>query len=840
MRRDASSPTLILALSLKALACSAPSPATGPPVQAKAPATWRHHNEEEWMVTEIAGSIGAMTTFARHPPKPATSDWSVLVLEDPQVAGSGASLKPLRLRLIVGRDRTERTLDIGLNLFASAAWAPLAAALLPPPGAHLPASLLPDATLLGALTDLRAEVLIAEARRVSDALESDMLDPSAHEQAALILGAFALREAAGRFSDIRPAAGRITAHLAMARALRAGADEGLAGRYAEIILSALVNRQREALTRIEALAKDAGSAQGAWLASLRLRATGDWRAMPDTKGATLLERLELFRARTERLSTDVTSAEFQKHPGEPIADWGRSVMSHPQGPTVTDCGLFGSSLVASELSELAMMQKASGEPTPSTPPEIVTVLSERPRTGGVSLDGDRLSFAVLDRGLRAAFLERHLMNALRKEYACLDWAYGLPEQAVAYARQARERYAGLRLFNLIAGEMVHDSKDPAYGYREAIGVLEAEPERVTASNWTALRSNKRYPQLMSSLPDEGLWFSTGFLRGTTYDSWFRLNKMKTLRVVRLEDKAAFREISPYDYWVVWAQIWKLFNEKPVLEVVEREAGALFDYDGRLLGSMARAWKTDLARYKPVGRRLAELNPRYWSYYADTLVDLGDEGGGLAAYREMALKTPDEVQVSNHLGWLVNYEFEHGREREAFRLASRAADTGSAAGYMIMSRLLEKSGRLERSFGYLREVQERYGQRQQMVALYLRNKDHFKGSEVEHYVEPVFRELFANGLESVALASLSGPPRDGILVKWTSRRMDEAGVKPGAILVAVDGLRVRNEEQYRCVRALADTTTLHLIAWQNDAYVELTPTLVDRLPRNDLDIASYQR
>lgn len=574
------------------------------------------------MLVEIAGAIGAMTTYARHPPKPAPSDWSVLVLEDPQTAGSGASLKPLRARLIIGHDRTERTLDIGVNLFASTAWAPLAGALLPPPGAHLPAPLLPDAKLLAALTDLRADVLIGEAQRISDGLESDMLDPAAHEQAALILGAFALREAAGRFSDIRPEAARITAHLAMAHALRAGAGVGLAGRYAEIILSTLVDRQREALSRIDALAKDADSAQRAWLGALRLRATGDWRAMVDAKGATLLERLELFRARTERLSTDVTSSEFQEHPAERIADWGRLVISHPQGPTVTDCGVFGSSLVASELNELALMQKASGEPAPSTSPEIMAVLSERPRTGGVFLEGDRLSFAVLDRGLRAAFLERHLMNALRKEYACLDWTYGLPEQAVAYARQAREGFGSLRLFNLIAGEMVHDTKDPVYGYREGIGVVEAEPERVTVANWTALRSNRRYPQLMSSLPDEGLWFSTGFLRGTTYDAWFRLNKMKSLRVVRLEDKAAFREIAPYDYWVVWAYVWKLCGEKPVMEIIEREAGHLLDYDARLLTSMANTWQSNLALYKPVGRRLADLDPRYWPYYAGALVVLG--------------------------------------------------------------------------------------------------------------------------------------------------------------------------------------------------------------------------
>lgn len=560
--------------------------------------------------------------------------------------------------------------------------------------------------------------------------------------------------------------------------------------------------------------------------------------MPDRKGATLLERLERFRARTERLSTDATSSEFHEHPAEPITDWGRLVISHPQGPTVTDCGLFGSSLVASELNELALMQKASGEPMPSTASEIVDVLSERPRSGGVSLDGDRLSFAVLDRGFRGAFLERHLMNALRKEYACLDWTYGLPEEAVAYARRAREGFGGLRLFNLIAGEMVHDTKDPAYGYREAIGVVEAEPERVTVANWTALRWNRRYPQLMSSLPDEGLWFSTGFLRGTTYDAWFRLNKMKTLRVVRLEDKAAFREIAPHDYWVVWAYVWKLCGEKPVMEVIEREAGPLLDYDARLLASMANTWQSDLALYKPVGRRLAGLDPRYWPYYAGALVNLGDEEAGVAAYREMLKKTPDEVSVSNNLYWLANYEFDHGQKKEAFRLASRAAATGSSSGLLLMGWLLERSGQLEQSFEYVRQVQERYQDRVPMIAFYLRHLDHFKGSTIEQHVAPVFGELFANGLESVTLPSLRGAPRDGVLVKIANQRMNDVGLKQGAILVALDGFRVRTVEQYACVRALTETPALHLIAWQDGAYIELTPTLKNRRFGADIQIETY--
>lgn len=205
----------------------------------------------------------------------------------------------------------------------------------------------------------------------------------------------------------------------------------------------------------------------------------------------------------------------------------------------------------------------------------------------------------------------------------------------------------------------------------------------------------------------------------------------------------------------------------------------------------------------------------------------DEEGGLAAYREMLKKTPDEVTVSNNLYWLANYEFDHDQRKEAFRLASRAAATGSGSGLRLMGWLLERSGQLEQSFEYVRQVQERYQNRVPMLAFYLRHRDHFKGSTIEQHVAPVLAEVFANGLESVVLPTLRGAPRDGVLVKIANQRMNEVGLRQGAILVALDGFRIRTLEQYDCILALTETPTLRLIAWQDGAYVEVTPTLKNR-------------
>src|SRR5262249_45890743 len=93
-----------------------------------------------------------------------------------------------------------------------------------------------DRRLLKALLDLRAEVLVREDKALSQKLQTAP-DAEAHEQAALLLGAFALRDEAGRSTDTRIALGRMTSHLAMARALTCPQGVGLTGRVAEAVLS---------------------------------------------------------------------------------------------------------------------------------------------------------------------------------------------------------------------------------------------------------------------------------------------------------------------------------------------------------------------------------------------------------------------------------------------------------------------------------------------------------------------------------------------------------------------------------------------------------------------------
>ena len=74
-----------------------------------------------------------------------------------------------------------------------------------------------DTALLSNLLDGIPETIEQENQTLSAALEKEFANPALHEQAALLLGAFLLREHSGNFFEIRSPLSRMTAHLAMAR-----------------------------------------------------------------------------------------------------------------------------------------------------------------------------------------------------------------------------------------------------------------------------------------------------------------------------------------------------------------------------------------------------------------------------------------------------------------------------------------------------------------------------------------------------------------------------------------------------------------------------------------------
>src|SRR6266513_4674998 len=104
------------------------------------------------------------------------------------------------------------------------------------------------------------ETVIREDKRLSTALTENPLDPELHEEAALLIGSFAMRESAGStFCDIRRCLCKMTAHMALARAVRQ--NPGACGTLAEAILCSLTGRETPAFALLDQLQQKAAAGQ---------------------------------------------------------------------------------------------------------------------------------------------------------------------------------------------------------------------------------------------------------------------------------------------------------------------------------------------------------------------------------------------------------------------------------------------------------------------------------------------------------------------------------------------------------------------------------------------------
>ncbi len=161
-----------------------------------------------------------------------------------------------------------------------------------------------DTALLHKLADGTAVALEKENQRLSSELENNFVNPALHEQAAVLLGAFTLREHSGDFYEIRSPLCRITAHLAMARYLGGGNLSTINGSMAEAMLLTLMNNQAAALVKLNDFKTNDVVVAG-WVRALHARNTGDYRPLDKLGGLSGVECAEWFYALDRSANTDI-------------------------------------------------------------------------------------------------------------------------------------------------------------------------------------------------------------------------------------------------------------------------------------------------------------------------------------------------------------------------------------------------------------------------------------------------------------------------------------------------------------------------------------------------------
>lgn len=708
------------------------------------------------------------------------------------------------------------------HVWASEAYQPWAVAVLKrarqqeTPAA--PAAITDD-LLLERLGVLGAEPLLSASRLVSQALRDSPRDPVLHQQAALVVGAFALREPQGWYFDVRDELSRVTAHLALAEALAAGAAPTRAGRVARVIVETLAGRQVDATARLDALELEPGPEPvRSWLRALRIRNTRDWRLAGPRP--TDVERSATLRELAMAVS-DLKALAFLGDAPSAVTDWGRHLLAGSGNQVAA-----GNALVGRQLGlEATEIESVFG---PASRPDLSL---------GARLAAARDDGTVLDQGLWARFLERRLVEYSGSFELHYSETLALDRDSVAMAVAALEAQLGeltlmpFARFRRSRGQSELERLLPAL--RE---LLTRHPERVTAANWWSAREKPGFGVgLASRLPDQTPWFTPPLPPGTTYDAGRRFRRVPALvRAPASLLEEAWR-VAPHDRQLGW-RLAKPGKEAPSEASIRRYFGPAVDFDAEVMSALLDTLEDQPEAYVPLAERLAALDPDRWSKLGQYL-EKRDEAAAARAYEKMWKLAVDRVAFSQECGWLVEHYRSSGRIAEALRVARDAAAVHSAAGLDIYGELLEKVGRHAEAERTLRTAAERYDDWGPLVA-FLKRTESTRGPErTREAVAQVATQALPQGIERVTRADFQAPPSDGVVIKSTSAKTDEAGLGRGAVIVAMNGVRIRDMKGLTVVRELVDGPRYRVLAWHAGRYVE--PELELPGGRFGVDVHDYR-
>ena len=667
-----------------------------------------------------------------------------------------------------------------------------------------------DLNVRASLVNLTSTTLLEQSRRVSLVLEADLRRPGAHEAAALVVGALALREASGWFDDTRPALSRIAAHLAVARALRRPAtDETLDGTVARAILAALVGRQRDAMAIVDAIEARAGSdADRAWVRALRLRITGDWRATFPA-GSPLLVQLEQGRALRERLGIDAFMVYVKGLDGHNSPDWAR--ISFSDGFSIEAGQQFVPTQLRDEIVETAAMWMGmQNRQEPPDERELLRALDARPAASPVERTGELVTVRVLDWGMWAAYQQRHVAHALIAS-SYLASLLGDEELSGQVTQLARERFGTLRLWPVALRWMAQSKEEYAAALQGARVLARETPEILTQSVWTLLLEKPAYVSRSGQFPIDRAWFTPAVPAGTAFDLPSRSLRPGCPRPPTREQAASWAREMPYDHWTVWGDQWLSVDGKPSLTNVRKAFGPLLEYDAEAASKILDYMDLSMADAIDSARTLCGLVPGKCDRLAELLLVANRLPEAAQTYDRWVEEARDRVRVAEGVTWLFRYHLTQGNATRADALGRMAEETGSWDSLELAAEWHERRGRPQDADRILHDILDRYDDSTPLGAFLMRRGLAAHDRALQAQAGDLMRDEFPEGPEPLVMHALPAKAGDGIRFKMFGPRLQSLGFEPADIIVGIDGWRVHDYDQYQvAVRFTFDETMTYTV------------------------------
>jgi tetratricopeptide (TPR) repeat protein len=802
--------------------CGQKTPIETTLIQQTVPPTGYFHtpfqSESQFIVEAIVSDLAEQIYYAAKQRLPDAKYYSVSATEKP---GSPVDAPAYEVQVSLDEKTTGLKFDLNVN---GPIWSPevyhdlvitLAGAAGLEPGAGHRTT---NTKLLSKLMDGTPETIERENQALSQALKGDFTNPELHEQAALLLGAFLLRDHSGNFFEIRSPLSRMTAHLALAHFLSGTEPYDYNGQFAEAILLTLMNDQAKALEQLDSIGTN-NAALIPMIRALRARNTGDYRSLNEVAGLSPVECVEWFSAMSGYVAIPVAWPKLNDSQQRTI-DYVRVANENVYSVEIGHQLLAVS--IPLELQEIASVYELSHHEKLSRN-GLVNALNEMPeRCFSTDTDGS-VQVHVISWGQWAAFLQRHLCHAIQQNVYFMESMWGVPEDAKAFANQNNQAFGGLRLYPFVRRFGCTDVEGYHQSVDDGFKVTVATPQLVPAECWNYLCYQVNFAPWYNPNPNPHIneWHSHNPPPGTDYDLHPRLNHPSLINrpdaVVRFEQ---LHELAPYDCRIVDFILERKYNNRPTFDQAMALYRDLLPYSVTALCNVANTVTNKPGQYEELMLQAAALNPANYYDLGEYFVSHNAEDKG-AQYIDKACETdPDSVRISDHAEWRVSYYLKKGQTQKAREIADTAGEVYSYAGLAAKAEFFEATSNYDGAFEWFSKIEERYNDSKPIINYCLRYKATTGDMRFDSELQSRVPKLFPNGQEKVSLADFRGPPTDGVVFLQQSDLLHSAGMKQGDVIEALNGIRVHSTIQFSYLRDSQSYPDMDLIVWQGDGYHEI--------------------
>jgi len=162
----------------------------------------------------------------------------------------------------------------------------------------------------------------------------------------------------------------------------------------------------------------------------------------------------------------------------------------------------------------------------------------------------------------------------------------------------------------------------------------------------------------------------------------------------------------------------------------------------------------------------------------------------------------------------------GETQKAQSVADAAGEVYSAVGLEAKAEFFEATGKYAEAFEWYAKEEERYDDSSSLIGFCVRYKAKTGDTRFDAALKSRLAKLFPKGIEKVTLKDFQTAPVDGLMLREGNDLVSKAGMKTGDVIVAVNGIRTHNSNQYDYGRDTGATNGMTLIVWQGNQYREI--------------------